>query len=262
MPIETFGKVDAVTEAAVEADTPFYWIWGVDNVPYGPVELPALVSWVKEERVISSTWVYVQETSKWLKASEVPELKMFFQKKASSSQADESLAAAGLSNVTIKPGALRRIKIFADLDDDQLMGFLNFMETLQIRPGVHIVQKGETSGAMYLVLEGELRSSLRVDGKETPIATLAPGSIFGEISLLDRGANTADVISNQESLLIRISGESFDRVTREAPQMALPFLLCLSKAIAGRVRNLTKRYEDSVLLSQTAPLPSAVAQAA
>ena len=26
-------------------------IWGVDNVVYGPVELPTLVNWVKDQRV-------------------------------------------------------------------------------------------------------------------------------------------------------------------------------------------------------------------
>ena len=30
-------------------------IWGVDNVIYGPVELPVLVGWIKEERVDYTT---------------------------------------------------------------------------------------------------------------------------------------------------------------------------------------------------------------
>ena len=36
----------------MSADETAFKIWGVDNVVYGPVELLALVGWVKEERVI------------------------------------------------------------------------------------------------------------------------------------------------------------------------------------------------------------------
>jgi hypothetical protein len=34
-----------------------YKIWGADNVVYGPVELPTLVTWIQEERVLADTWV-------------------------------------------------------------------------------------------------------------------------------------------------------------------------------------------------------------
>ena len=53
-------------------------IWGVDGVVYGPVELPALVNWIKEERVTDGTWVYSEKEDAWRKAPEVSELRMFF----------------------------------------------------------------------------------------------------------------------------------------------------------------------------------------
>ena len=43
--------------AAIATDTGFI-VWGIDRVAYGPVELPTLVSWVKDERVTADTWVY------------------------------------------------------------------------------------------------------------------------------------------------------------------------------------------------------------
>ena len=53
-------------------------IWAVDNIVYGPVELPLLVSWVKEERVTRDTWIYAEAADAWRKACQVPELQMFF----------------------------------------------------------------------------------------------------------------------------------------------------------------------------------------
>ena len=59
-------------------------VCGVDRAPNGPVELPTLVNWVKDEGVTADTWVYDEKTQSWQLASQVPELRMFFQPKAAS----------------------------------------------------------------------------------------------------------------------------------------------------------------------------------
>ena len=60
---------------------PLYRIWGIDNVAYGPVELPALIDWIKQERVTGETWVFLDQKHGWRKASELPELKICFKVK-------------------------------------------------------------------------------------------------------------------------------------------------------------------------------------
>ena len=90
-------------------------VWGVDQTAYGPVELPALVSWVKDERVTADTWIYVARTEEWHKAPEVPELQMFFRSKAK---------PAPVMTVTgVDPRALQRIKILAGMSEAQLQRF-------------------------------------------------------------------------------------------------------------------------------------------
>src|SRR6266700_1219710 len=57
-------------------------IWAFDNVVYGPVELPTLIGWVKDERVTAKTWVFSEKDDCWQKAATAPELRMFFSPKA------------------------------------------------------------------------------------------------------------------------------------------------------------------------------------
>ena len=59
-------------------DATDFTVWGIDQTAYGPVELPELVSWVQGERVTAETWVYDAKNAAWQKASQVPELQMFF----------------------------------------------------------------------------------------------------------------------------------------------------------------------------------------
>src|SRR6266404_2599152 len=100
---------------ASSADSDFI-VWGVDQTAYGPVELPTLVSWVKDERVTAETWIFAAKSLSWHRASEVAELQMFFRKSALAAGAPASAhALTGMS-----PRALRRVKILAELTDDQL----------------------------------------------------------------------------------------------------------------------------------------------
>ena len=86
-----------------------YFIWGVDDSPYGPVELPVLIDWINDERVVPETWVFSRNASNWQRASELPELKAHFALKTT------AVSDGPTSSVGIKPGSLRRIKILADL---------------------------------------------------------------------------------------------------------------------------------------------------
>src|SRR5262249_13285902 len=107
---------------------PAYYIWGVDHAAYGPVELPGLVNWIKDERVLADTWVYSQDAKSWMKASQIPELKMFFRPKSQQrgEHADHLDSTADLT-----AGALRRIKIFADMDENQLETLIPYAETIR-----------------------------------------------------------------------------------------------------------------------------------
>ena len=82
--------------------------------------------------------------------------------------------------------------------------------------------------------------------KEVVFSTLGPGHFFGEMALLDQGPRSADVVANQDSLLLKINTALFDRLRMEAPDLALPILMTLSKAVVGRLRSINKRYEDSL----------------
>jgi hypothetical protein len=217
----------------LEASNDFF-IWGIDHAPYGPVELPTLVGWVKDERVLADTWVFARRDGSWMRAVEIPELKMFFSSKAGA-------VSRSPGRVGLTPGALRRIKILAGLNDAQLDHLSDFMELHHVPPLTSVVKQGEEGDAMFLVLDGELRARVVAGGKETTLATFGPGEFFGDMSLFDHGPRSADVISNFDSNVIKITAASFDRLTREAPALATPFLQAMARTLSARIRADNKR---------------------
>jgi CRP/FNR family cyclic AMP-dependent transcriptional regulator len=223
-----------------------YSIWAADNAVYGPVELPTLIGWVKDERVVAETWIYDSQNDRWRKAANLDELQLFFRKRS---------AAAGeipVDKTIISPGMLRRVKALADLADDQLERFAQYMESQSARQWTQIVKQGDPDDGMYLVLEGELRVRLMIGGKETILATLGAGECFGEIALFDQGPRSADVVANKDSVLLKITTDAFDKLRREAPELSAPILFAISKTLAARIRADNKRIKDSVNFARAA----------
>lgn len=235
---------------AAETNHFVYSIWAADNVVYGPVELPILIAWVKDERVLADTWIFDGNNDRWRKASHLPELQLFFRKRSATAITDDT--ALFVDRAEITPGILRRVKALAELNDEQLTRFASFMEPLTVRKWTQIVGQGEPDDGMYLVLSGELRVRLMISGKETVLAALAPGDWFGEIALFDQGPRSADVVANEESILLKISSEAFDKLRREAPELSAPILFSIGKTLAARIRADNKRIKDSVSFARAA----------
>lgn len=235
---------------AAETNHVAFSIWAADNVVYGPVELPTLIAWVKDERVLADTWIFDGSNDRWRKASHLAELQLFFRNKSAAANTGDTELFVDRSEITT--GMLRRVKALAELTDEQLTRFARFMEPLTIRQWAQIVKQGDPDDGMYLVLDGELRVRLMINGKETILATLGPGECFGEIALFDQGPRSADVLANKESILLKISSEAFDKLRRDAPELSAPILFSIGKTLAARIRADNKRIKDSVSFARAA----------
>jgi len=232
---------------ASSSTTPAFYVWGIDQTAYGPVELPALVSWVKDERVTPETWIFATKGENWQRAAEVAELQMFFRRKTGGG-ADAGVEAAQ-APTGMDPRALRRVKILAGMSEEQLERFAQFMQVEKIPQWAVIVKQGDPGDTMYLILQGELRVRINVGGKETILTTLGVGEFFGDISLFDQGPRSADVVANADSVVLKISASAFDELSKKAPDLATPFLRAMGQTLSARIRADNKRYGDSMKMA-------------
>lgn len=223
---------------------PTYRLWGADNIAYGPVELPGLVTWVRQGRMTPDSWVYRDEQRDWVRAKDLTELKAILKPKGGVAQ------PAGSTHLT--PDQLRRIKVFAEMDHAQLTSLLSYLEQITVPQFSTLFHKGEPGDAMYSVLEGELRAREMRGGREVTILTLGVGETFGEMALLIEGERTSDIVANAPSKLLKLPARAFVQITREAPALATPFLLAISRMLAHRARVLGGRAAGDATISDAA----------
>src|SRR5262245_34658535 len=150
---------------AEQSDT--FKIIGIDDVIYGPVELPELINWVHEERVNARTWVYVQSRDEWQKAKNLAELRMFFGEGGSARAIPDYDTDLMSKAPALKPGTLRRIKVFAGFSDSQLARFVKYIQIREVKQFSEVVRQGEPGDAMFMLLQGEVRVRMLIGGKES-----------------------------------------------------------------------------------------------
>ena len=225
---------------ASEASKTGFKVWETNNFISESIPLPELVARVQAGSIKAGTWIFSEQHDAWAKAIHTAELQMFYHRRPH----------AAVAPGTIPPEALRRVKILAEMSDEDLARFLTFMEVQTVRQWTPIVRQGERGDSMFLVLDGEVRVRLLIDGKETTLVTLAAGDFFGEVSLFDQGPRSADVIANTDAVLLKISHRAFAELSQTAPELAAPVLIGIGKTLTARIRADNKRFRDTLVLAR------------
>ena len=151
---------------------------------------------------------------------------------------------------------LRRIKILAGMDDSEIATLLKHLEVQEVKVFSQVVRTGEHPESIYLILNGQLRACTIADSKESTLATLRDGDFFGEISLLGQGPPSACVIANMDSLVLKISSESFTKLMREGPKLAVRIAYALGRATGEKMRGRRPGGEDSGTCRAGEPVPT------
>src|SRR5207248_8708208 len=88
---------------------------------------------------------------------------------------------------------LRKLPLFASLPEADLEELYRRAEPMSIRPGDLLIEEGAPGDALYVLLDGELQVSKRAGAQDVKVDVRMPGSVIGEMSLLDNAPRSASV---------------------------------------------------------------------
>jgi uncharacterized membrane protein len=129
----------------------------------------------------------------------------------------------------MKLESLRLVPLFRALDEDAARELCSLLTMQEVEAGTQIFKRGETGDAMYLIESGNVRISVTdADGFDTTLAELRAGEFFGEMSLLDGHARSADATANVQSRLAVLPRGEFRAFLRKNPDITLGILTALT----------------------------------
>lgn len=103
--------------------------------------------------------------------------------------------------------------------------------------GTLIFREGEVGRKLYLILEGKIRISRTLAGMgDEALAVLGPGETFGEMSLIDDTARSADAHVHERCQLAVITREAFEDLLFLHKELAYEILWNFVKILSHRLR--------------------------
>ncbi len=137
-------------------------------------------------------------------------------------------------------GALRRIPLFEKVDAAQLKLLAFTSERLTFPDGRELFHQGDLSDAAYIILDGAADILVDSDDGQIPVARLQKHEIVGEIGILIDVPRTATVRVTEEMTALAITKDSFFRMMREFPDMAIEIMRALARRLEATTGQLLK----------------------
>jgi CRP/FNR family transcriptional regulator, cyclic AMP receptor protein len=149
---------------------------------------------------------------------------------------------------------LRQHPIFRDLAADALDQLCRYAKHMSLKRGAMIFSKGDPGNSLFAVISGTVKISISSpDGRNAILNLINAGDLFGEMSVLDGQARSADAIANTNCEIFVIDRREFLPFLRSQPELAMKFI----ELLCARLRWTSDQVEQVILQD----LPGRVASA-
>jgi CRP-like cAMP-binding protein len=129
---------------------------------------------------------------------------------------------------------LQSVALFSGCTNRELEKVAKASDEIRMTAGTLIVDQGQTGREAFVVLDGEVE--IKRNGRK--VASVGPGAVVGELSLLDHGPRTATAICVTDCTLLVIDQRRFLGVLDSVPAISHKLLASL----ATRIRDLDRQY--------------------
>ena len=132
--------------------------------------------------------------------------------------------------------------ILKDLNDNQLKILLKYLEYREFKMGEMVFAQGDPGDCIYLIVTG--RADVILNVADMPLGKrlqrLEPGTIFGEMALLDGQPRSANVVATDNLRCQALTIEKFRKLIAEQPAISMQIMINIARIVADRMRGAHK----------------------
>jgi len=113
----------------------------------------------------------------------------------------------------------KQSKLFELLDAAGRERMMEAAEPVRYEPGQVVVREGEAGVGMYVITAGRVSVDVEALEGEKQVATLGPGSVFGEIAVVMEQARQATVTAEEAVEAWRFDKSAIDSILADYPKV-------------------------------------------
>jgi CRP/FNR family transcriptional regulator, cyclic AMP receptor protein len=149
-----------------------------------------------------------------------------------------------MAEINKSPAFWRSFPIFEDFDKDLVQAVANIATYRKWPAGTVIFQRGDEGNHMIVVVSGRIKLSLITpQGKELSLRHLEPGTILGEMAILDDQPRSADATASTATEGYVLSKRDFHDLIVARPDAATAVI----RYLCTRLRETTEQLETIAL---------------
>ena len=171
-------------------------------------------------------------TAQLYRQSEQDYLNRNFLKESFSNQENKTMYS-----ILEKTIILKSVDLFNAIPGDVLTKIAQIAEEIRTGAKYKIFREGDHGDSMFVIISGKV--NVAQNGQS--IAVLEQGKCIGEMALLDQEPRSADAITLEESVLLKIDQEGFYELMASNPEIMKQIV----KILTRRVREMNKKLTDA-----------------
>ena len=149
--------------------------------------------------------------------------------------------------------ALRNNYLFRGLSKDLVAGIAAMAERRHYHGGDTLVRQYEHSHDLLIILDGTAKIKATSD---EPLAEFGPGSMIGEISLIDDQPRSATVVADGELEVAIIPHSALHAFMQMDPEVASVIMGNIARVLCRRMRSMNLKVEALALQEKPKRFPS------
>ena len=133
--------------------------------------------------------------------------------------------------------SLQPLACFRKFSLTELRSLLNLMQCWKLQRGDTIFTEGSPGGTCFAIVEGSVDVSVNSRGQQQLLATLSAGSVFGQVSIIEKVPRSATCTAHTNLILLEIGRAQCERLLGNGSSTAMKFLSTLNDGLIGALRN-------------------------
>jgi MFS superfamily sulfate permease-like transporter/CRP-like cAMP-binding protein len=135
--------------------------------------------------------------------------------------------------------------ILHNFDPDEIAALKARLTRVAHPKGGVIFRQGDSGTDLFIVTRGTASAYIhQPTGRDIRLVTFAPGTVFGELAILDAGPRSASIIADDDFVSYALSQAQFAVLSREAPAIAIKLLANLGRELSGRLRRADRMIDE------------------
>ena len=149
--------------------------------------------------------------------------------------------ASARSTITIEVAELASLPLFGRFDADDLRALLDMACEWHLPAGSVLFEERSDGRSCFVVVQGRVDVSVSVGCRRHVITTIGPGTVFGEMSLLEELPRSATCTARTEALVLEFGRDEVEALLAGRSDLALRFLGMLTQRLVAALRSADRR---------------------